>query len=190
MVNEYNTGASNQGISEFKMHAVVGNLLDASNPHQVTFSAPEFYDFDIAAVGAGWHHFPDPSYAAKQLAGRLKKGGVLLILDFISYGGSHDHHDHGHSHSQKQDEEGNGSEEHRHGGEEKADGHGDDEQMGNSATQTIMHMGFAEEDIKNMFEEAGVGVDFSFVVLEKKIVIESKGKSVGRTAFMAKGRKA
>lgn len=50
-------------------------------------------------------------------------------------------------------------------------------------------MGFAEADIKSMFEEAGVGKNFKHVVLGKGVVFESEGRSLGRTVFMARGVK-
>ena len=183
MVSEYNTSALNQGIAESEMHAVVGNLIDASAPPSPEFEKQEWYGFDIAAVGMGWHHFSDPSFAAKRLGERLKSGGVLLIIDFLpheGFGHSHNHgdrkgdgheHDHGHSH-----------------GNEKKDRSGDSK-MESAAAHTVTHLGFSEEDIKKMFEGAGVGEDFKFVVLGKGVVFESEGKSMRRTAFMARGRK-
>jgi SAM-dependent methyltransferase len=183
MVAEYNTGASNQGIPESEMHAIVGNIIDASTSPDPSLSAPELYNFDIAAVGMGWHHFTDPSFAAKQLAKRLKPGGVLLIIDFLPHEGfSHNHaHGHGNKHG-----EGTGND---HGnGESKADGYKDGKKEG-SAAHTVTHMGFSEEDVKKMFVEAEVGLDFRLVVLGKGIVFESEGKSMRRTVFMARGTK-
>ena len=192
MVQEYNTGASNQGIPESEMHAVIGNLIDASSPPDPSLSGPEFYHFDIAAVGMGWHHFTDPNFAAKRLAERLTPGGVLLIIDFLpheAFGHSHEHgHNHGHGHAHGHgDASGHGHEEGHEEG--KVDGYGKDTKMEGSAAHTVTHMGFAEEDIKKMFEEAGVGGDFQHVVLGKGVVFESEGKSMRRTAFMARGRK-
>ena len=188
MVQEYNTGAFNQGILESEMHAVVGNLIDASVSVSSTpdspLEKPEFYDFDIAAVGLGWHHFTDPAFAAKQLSKRLKVGGTLLIIDFLPHGppGSGHKHDEGHSHG------------HGHGhAHSHAERKGRESERVNkvdgTAAHTVMHWGFAEEDIKKMYEEAGVGVDFDFVVLGKGIVFEGEGKTVRRTVFMARGRK-
>ncbi|CAL3962259.1 unnamed protein product [Diplocarpon coronariae] len=95
MVNEYNTSARNQGIPESEMYAVQGNLIDAAVPDPPEFAGEEFFDFDIAAVGLGFHHFDDPALAAKRLAQRLKKGGVLMIVDFLPHShvssGSGDH---------------------------------------------------------------------------------------------------
>ncbi len=85
MVNEYNTSARNQGIPESEMLAVNGNLLDPQNPYSKELKGDWLYGFDIAVVGMGFHHFDDPALAAKKLAERLKKGGVLLILDFLPH---------------------------------------------------------------------------------------------------------
>ncbi len=85
MVNEYNTSARNQGIPESEMYATQGNLLDANNPNPAGLVGKEFFDFDIAAVGLGFHHFDDPALAAKRLSERLKKGGVLMIVDFLPH---------------------------------------------------------------------------------------------------------
>jgi SAM-dependent methyltransferase len=162
MVNEYNTSALNQGIPPSEMHATLGNLLDLATPNPPSISGPEFYDFDIAAVGLGFHHFDDPALAAKRLAERLKKGGVLMIVDFMPHQHFHGHDDgHGHGH-------------HDH-----------------PAAKTVMHMGFSEEQVKRAFEEAGVGGKFEFVVLGKGIVFEDKGKEtkVERSVFMARGSK-
>lgn len=88
MVDEYNGTASNQGLSPQEMHAVVGNLIDSKNLDPEELRGEEFWNFDIAAVGLGFHHFDDPALAANMLGQRLKKGGVLMIVDFLP----HDHH--------------------------------------------------------------------------------------------------
>lgn len=67
------------------MHAYQGNLCVPDDPNPAALTAPEFSDFDIAAVGLGFHHFDDPSLAARRLAERLKTGGVLMILDFLPH---------------------------------------------------------------------------------------------------------
>lgn len=85
MVKEYNTSARNQGIPESEMLAVQGNLLDANKPSPLELAGKEFFEFDIAAVGLGFHHFDDPALAAKRLAERLKTGGVLFIVDFLPH---------------------------------------------------------------------------------------------------------
>ncbi|TVY43336.1 putative methyltransferase [Lachnellula occidentalis] len=152
MAAEYNKSVENQGIPSSEMFARVGNLIDPSDPSPAAFTGPEFHDFDIAAVGLGFHHFDDPALAAKRLAERLKPGGVLFIVDFLP----HEHHHH------------------------------------HAAEKSVTHMGFAETDIKRMFEEAGVGKDFDHVVVGKGIVFTDKSegaKTMTRKVFMARGTK-
>lgn len=85
MVATYNARAENQGLSVSEMHAYQGNLCVPEDPSPADFASPEFFDFDVAAVGLGFHHFDDPSLAARRLAERLKTGGVLVILDFLPH---------------------------------------------------------------------------------------------------------
>jgi SAM-dependent methyltransferase len=89
MVEEYNSSASNQGLSASEMRAFVGDLL--SPIPSPSLSPPEFHNFDNAAVGLGFHHFTDPRLAAARLAQRLKKGGVLFIVDFLPHEHVHGH---------------------------------------------------------------------------------------------------
>lgn len=161
MVNEYNSSARNQGISDEEMRACVGNLLDPESVPE-NLAGPEFHDFDIAAVGMGFHHFPDPALAAKRLAERLRKGGVLFIVDFEPHA---DPKGQSHSHSHSHD-------------------HGD-----GGAAETVIHFGFSEEDVRTVFEEAGVGSKFEYVVLGKGVVFSHDGKEHSRSLFMARGVK-
>jgi len=182
MVNEYNIGAENQGIAEDEMHAVVGNLIDITP--SAALSGPQFEGFDIAAVGMGWHHFDNPTLAAKRLAERLKIGGVLLIIDFLPFAApGHSHgHSHSHSHSHKSE-----SQDHHHD-HINAKGKESDEKP-HPASHTITHLGFSEDDTRKMFEEAGVGGSFEYVTLGKGVVFTTNGDEMKRSVFMARGRK-
>ena len=64
--------------------AFVGNLLGGKGPSE-SISSSEFFNFDLAVVGYGFHHFKDLDIAASRLASRLKPGGVLLIVDFLTH---------------------------------------------------------------------------------------------------------
>ena len=75
-----------QGLSADEMRAYQGNLCDPEDPAPAALASPSFFDFDIAAVGLGFHHFDDPTLAARRLVERLKPGGVLLVLDFLPHG--------------------------------------------------------------------------------------------------------
>ncbi|RFU35016.1 hypothetical protein B7463_g1331, partial [Scytalidium lignicola] len=91
MVAQYNLRATNQGLSSSEMSAYQGNLLLPNDTDPASLSGPEFYGFDVAAVGLGFHHFNDPPLATKRLAERLKSGGVLLIIDFMPHASGQGH---------------------------------------------------------------------------------------------------
>ena len=83
MVERYTELARESEIPTVKDAKVMeGNLLAEAQPSK-ELSGPELYDFDIAAICAGFHHFADPDKAIERLAQRLRIGGVLLIVDFV-----------------------------------------------------------------------------------------------------------
>lgn len=67
------------------MFAVVGNLTVPDDPRPAALSGPEFFDFDVAVLGLGFHHFEHPALSAQRLVERLRPGGVLVILDFVTH---------------------------------------------------------------------------------------------------------
>jgi SAM-dependent methyltransferase len=167
MVHEYNTWSSS--ITP-QMSAFVGNLLDPADPSPTAFKGEEFWGFDLAVVGLGFHQINDTVLAATRLAERLRTGGVLLILDFVvdeTAGGNGD----GHQHDL---------------GFWKKYGHGSG---GGAATKRRKHKGFGEVEIKEIFENAGVGKDFGFEVIAKGAVFETAGHSMTADVFMARGTK-
>ncbi|UNI22423.1 hypothetical protein JDV02_008314 [Purpureocillium takamizusanense] len=86
MVELYNGKAKSQGFTPEQRAAYVGNLLDPADVSPVALSGSRFSGFDVAGVGAGFHHFDDPYLAASRLADRLRPaGGVLFILDFVAH---------------------------------------------------------------------------------------------------------
>lgn len=129
MVAAYNERASSLDLPSSKtMHAIQGDLV--SSPPSPSTTAPEFYNFDLAAVGMGFHHFSDPALAAKRLVERLKPGtGVLLITDFLS-GFLPDGHAHAHDPGVAE------------------------------VMRTVAHNGFSTEEMSRIFTAAGcVDVD-------------------------------
>lgn len=90
MVKEYNnrfTPSSNQDKSQsasterVNARAYVGNLTSAADPAE-SFSDPRFFNFDLVAIGFGFHHFDNLPLTTARLVERLKPGGILMILDF------------------------------------------------------------------------------------------------------------
>jgi SAM-dependent methyltransferase len=201
MATAYNTIANDQGLSKDEMSASVGNLLDPSDPAPAHFSDEKYFNFDIAAVGLGFHHFEDPVLAATRLAERLKPGGVLLILDFLPHAkedftalSSSDHdagegssssgghgHEHGHGHGHHHFHLGH---KHDEGMEVKVE----PDQLKKSLA-TVQHHGFSEADIKAAFVAAGVGEGFKYDVLARQVVFKSAEKTMKRSVFMARGTK-
>ncbi|KAK8216038.1 S-adenosyl-L-methionine-dependent methyltransferase, partial [Phyllosticta capitalensis] len=82
MVQVFNSRAESAGLTPEQMNAVQGDLL--SKEEQPHLSDPSLFNFDVAAVGLGFHHFEDVIEATKQLAARLKPGGVFFIVDFVN----------------------------------------------------------------------------------------------------------
>ncbi|OAQ78485.1 2-heptaprenyl-1,4-naphthoquinone methyltransferase [Purpureocillium lilacinum] len=92
MVELYNAKAKSQGFTPEQRAAHVGNLLDPSDASPTALSDAQFSNFDVAGVGAGFHHFDDAHLAAARLAQRLRPdGGVLFILDFVAHEADPDH---------------------------------------------------------------------------------------------------
>jgi len=180
MVAAYNDRMATEGLASNKAKAVVGNLLSKELSHSI--EEPEFANFDVAAVGLGFHHFEDTQLTLERLVERLKSGtGVFLILDWLPsaedekyQGQAHHHHHHDH-HGQQ------GSQATAKNPEETRD---DFAHM----RHTIAHDGFNEEMMRKLYENAGL-TDFAFEVLEEPIRMVIKGNLVQRSLFLARGRK-
>lgn len=158
MVQKYNETARSSGLSEEQAHAVVGDLCGETVPSDLT--GPEWYNFDIALIGLGFHHMENPDLAIKRLAERLKAStGVLVIIDFLPFDIKKDHDSQG------------------HGGQFPEMKH------------TIKHNGFTGEQMRDLYQAAGFE-DFDVVALKEPAVMELKDGTVQRTLFFAKGRKA
>lgn len=80
MVDRFNKLSSAGLAGGAKAQAHVGNLLSSTPPSE--FSSARYQNFDIAAIGLGFHHFSDHAAALRTLAERLRGGGVLVIIDF------------------------------------------------------------------------------------------------------------
>ncbi|KAL4920273.1 S-adenosyl-L-methionine-dependent methyltransferase [Aspergillus aurantiobrunneus] len=88
MIDEFNKNAREEGHSD-NVIGVKANLLSEAAPVEV--SGPEYLDFDVVVVSMAFHHFEYPKQALNRLGERLKKGGVMVIIDLVP----EHHHDHG-----------------------------------------------------------------------------------------------
>lgn len=111
MVEKYNAAARQQGLSEQQMLAVQGDLLATPENTSKAIQTPDFYGFDVIVTSMSLHHFEDPQQMATKLVERLKDGGSILIIDWVTEANqnpnkvvhNHDHH-HSHSNSSNQEE--------------------------------------------------------------------------------------
>ncbi|KAL3480641.1 S-adenosyl-L-methionine-dependent methyltransferase [Aspergillus californicus] len=87
MIEEFNKNAQQAGCSDTVV-GIKANLLAESPPAEV--SGPEYFDFDLVVVSMAVHHFQYPAKALQRLGERLKKGGVMMIIDLVS---DEHHHD-------------------------------------------------------------------------------------------------
>jgi SAM-dependent methyltransferase len=180
MVQEYNTRVG-QSTTALEISASVGNLLAPTDPSPEGFESEEFHNFDLAAVGLGFHHFEDPVLAARRLAARLRAGGCLLIIDFLLNEKSSD------GGEGEGDMKGNGNGHghcHRFG---KHHGYGNGDA---TVSQTKGRRGFGEEEMRDIFRSAGVGKDFDFEVITKGAIFETPKCRIIQDVFMARGTKA
>lgn len=85
MVSEYNERFSTATDGEkLNAHAYNANLFDpAGTPSSL--DDPKFRDFDLVAVGFGFHHFENLPLVTQRLVDRLAPDGVLMIVDFFSH---------------------------------------------------------------------------------------------------------
>lgn len=68
------------GVSERRVYAVVGDLQDPS----AEIKQREWFDFDIAIMSMALHHVSDPIDMLTRLRERLKKGGIILVVEWAS----------------------------------------------------------------------------------------------------------
>ena len=210
MVSTYNTRARDAGLSEDVVNAVVGDLFDKSDPNSEALRAKRFWNFDIATVGFGFHHFEDVVFAARQLKERLRPGGVLVINDFLEGGdllagedgsmiegseGNHAVHGHGHHHGHGE-EKGSGSHDHghdhghhhHHDAEKKHDVGDSNPEFRQKMNASIVVPHFTIDGVKQFFTEAGF-VDVDVITMEEKNYMEFGGKKLWRTILFARGRR-
>jgi SAM-dependent methyltransferase len=217
MVSTYNTRARDAGFSEAVVSAVVGDLFDKSDPNPELLSGDRFWNFDIAAVGFGFHHFEDVVFAARQLKERLRPGGVLVINDFLEGGdllagedgemvvgseGNHAVHSHGHGHGHGQghhhvhweekasEEHGHhhGHHHHHHDAEEKHDVGDSTPEFRQKMNASVVVPHFTIDGVKQFFTEAGF-VDVDVITMKEKNYMEFAGKKLWRTILFARGRR-
>ncbi|ROT37879.1 hypothetical protein SODALDRAFT_176180 [Sodiomyces alkalinus F11] len=81
VVSLYNRAAAAQTLTADQAHAIEGDLSAAAAPADSALSSPDMYGFDIAIVSMALHHMDDPQAILTALASRLRKGGLLIVVE-------------------------------------------------------------------------------------------------------------
>ena len=172
MVAEYNHRCSALLASEnplgASMHAIVGDLCDPAGVAEA-LRGEELFGFDMAVVGMGFHHFEHLELSLRRLVERVKRGGVVVVVD-----------GQGHEHGKSSD--------HNHGSEESSAN--DMDSVFAAAAPFVPHQhGFSRAGMETLFTAAGC-TDFDFLVMAEPILFGDGENPARMRGFIAKGRRA
>lgn len=185
MVGEYNRRCSEVPDTEnplnASMHAIVGDLCDPAGVADDLMDK-ELFDFDVAIVGMGFHHFEHLELSIRRLKERVKKGGVVIIIDgagpaerFPMANGHGQSHHHTHSSGTTIEQISPGK---------------DVQAVFPAAAPSVPHKhGFSRADMEKLFTAAGC-TDFDLVMLKEPIVFGDGEGALKQKAFIARGRRA
>ncbi|PGH14589.1 hypothetical protein AJ79_02924 [Helicocarpus griseus UAMH5409] len=200
MIEKYNEAAVQLGLAPEQMYGFVGDLSapsikDAADENNPFSTLPS--DFDFAAIAMSLHHMEDPSATLIKLSERVRRGGIVLAIDWLASPSSsseqstdaqgqhthHHHHHHGHHH-----------------GHDNSPGNTDDKAStaghhahDHPASHTVSHAhaSFSRAQVEEMFVRAGLE-EVDVLVSEWEVappegrVLPNKGAT---RLFFARGRK-
>ncbi|KAJ4024437.1 hypothetical protein NW752_003006 [Fusarium irregulare] len=84
MAEQYNEMALKSGYTPTKMHAVQGDIIEPESTPSPELNTPAYFNFDLIVMCLALHHIEDPDNMILQLSRRLRPGGILLIIDWVS----------------------------------------------------------------------------------------------------------
>ncbi|KAF7183877.1 hypothetical protein CNMCM7691_004299 [Aspergillus felis] len=163
MVAEYNHWARVHGCPPEKMRAYRLDLLDCS---AAGIEGLELSGFDVVIVCMALHHVTDAQRLLARLAGCLKPGGVCVVIDgfptpTVSPGEDMD----------------------------TADLRAVLEPQQLGVLETINKHGFTEEEMRALYEGAGLGRNFEYEVIGRPLRFTMFGHSFSRRGFIARGER-
>ncbi|QPC61943.1 hypothetical protein HYE67_004174 [Fusarium culmorum] len=88
MAEQYNKMALKAGYTPAKMHALQGDIIEPESTPCPELNTPAFFNFDLIVMCMALHHIEDPDNMILQLSKRLRPGGLLLIIDWVSHSDS------------------------------------------------------------------------------------------------------
>ncbi|RLL96929.1 hypothetical protein CFD26_102696 [Aspergillus turcosus] len=169
MVKEYNAWARGHGYAE-KMRAYHLDLLDPRPEGGIEEEELELSGFDVVVVCMALHHVADAERLLARLGGCLKPGGVCVVIDGVPTPTT-------------------GEERHAEVDSNTADLRAvlGPEQLG--VLETINKHGFTEGEMRELYERAGLGRNFEYVVIGRELRFTMFGKSFTRRGFIARGER-
>ncbi|KAJ4989265.1 methyltransferase domain-containing protein [Stagonosporopsis vannaccii] len=208
MVLTYKSRAASAGLAPSTVDATVGDLFDKSNPRPAEFEGKEWWGFDLATVGFGFHHFEDVVHAARQLKERLRPGGALVINDFLEgedvladedgrpvegSEGTHAVHKHGHGHGHGHGHDHGHAHEHKHShahvhSPKDTDFTNPTPALHKKMSDSIVVPHFTIAGVRDFFIAAGY-IDVDVITLKERSYMEFGGKKMWRRILIAKGRR-
>ncbi|KAF5691041.1 hypothetical protein FDENT_3645 [Fusarium denticulatum] len=84
MVEQYNMLAEAAGFNPEKMRAIHGDLMNPEASPSAEIDTPEFNDFDLIVMCMALHHVQDYTTMIQKLSEKLRRGGVLLVIDLVA----------------------------------------------------------------------------------------------------------
>lgn len=170
MVEKFNEAARMQGLSKQQMYAIKGDLQ--STTAELTYpdlQGEDFFGFHIIIMSMGLHHIENPQDILTRFVERLKDGGVVIIIDWVS---EHEKLDQGSVSKRSHDVD----------PRSHSDKHGH-----HSVHHTIAHAGFSEDQMHRMLKQAGCS-EVDYVLLpEPSRVPPEIGEQ--KRLFFARGSK-
>ncbi|KAL4953242.1 S-adenosyl-L-methionine-dependent methyltransferase [Aspergillus filifer] len=157
MVETYNQAAGEMGLPSENMQGYQFDLLSDDNAADI----PEYLrqGFDIIVIGMALHHVANPGTLLKKFKEILKPGGAVIVLDMIP----------GQVPSLAETElEGLDARE-------------------VNVLKTIAKKGFTKDELKGMYDDAGLGSGFEYVHIEEEFRFVLFGREVSVRGFICRG---
>ncbi|KAI5461569.1 S-adenosyl-L-methionine-dependent methyltransferase [Mariannaea sp. PMI_226] len=84
MVEQYNKKAQEAGTASENRRAIQADLLNTDATPSPELDSPEFFGFDAIVMCMALHHVENYATMVQKLSERLKKGGILVIVDWVA----------------------------------------------------------------------------------------------------------
>ncbi|KAL4959734.1 class I SAM-dependent methyltransferase [Aspergillus stella-maris] len=157
MVETYNQTAVEMSLPLEKMKGYQFDLLSGYNPAET----PEYLKqgFDIIVIGMALHHVSNPPLLLRKFKEILKQGGAVIVLDMVP---------------------------------DQVPSLPATELEGLDAREvevlkTIGKKGFTEDEMRGMYDDAGLGGGFEYVVIEEEFRFVLLGREISVGGFICRG---